>query len=80
MILHTVESGQGAPVVLLHGLFGAARNFGTVQRALAQRFRVLALDLRNHGSSPHAPGHALSHARSRRAGDAGQRVTRCRLR
>ena len=54
MILHATESGHGAPVVLLHGLFGSARNFGTVQRALAQRFRVLALDLRNHGASPHA--------------------------
>ncbi|MGA3401933.1 MAG: alpha/beta fold hydrolase [Acetobacteraceae bacterium] len=54
MILHTVEAGEGSPVALLHGLFGAARNLGVVQRALAPRFRVLALDLRNHGSSPHA--------------------------
>jgi esterase len=46
----------GAPaVVLLHGLFGQARNFGQIHRALAQRWRVLALDLRNHGASPHAP-------------------------
>jgi pimeloyl-ACP methyl ester carboxylesterase len=54
MILHAVESGEGPPVALLHGLFGAARNLGVVQRALASRFRVLALDLRNHGASPHA--------------------------
>lgn len=54
MILHAMESGQGAPVVLLHGLFGSARNFGAVRRVLAQRFRVIALDLRNHGASPHA--------------------------
>lgn len=56
MILHAVEAGEGPPVVLLHGLFGAARNFGAVQRALAPRFRVVALDMRNHGDSPHAPG------------------------
>lgn len=49
------EAGQGAPVVLLHGLFGHAGNFGTIQRRLAQRFRVIALDLCNHGASPHAP-------------------------
>src|ERR1700749_3599973 len=55
MILHAVEAGAGPPVVLLHGLFGAARNFGAVQRALAPRFRVIALDMRNHGDSPHAP-------------------------
>lgn len=55
MILHAVEAGEGAPVVLLHGLFGAARNLGVAQRALATRLRVIALDLRNHGASPHDP-------------------------
>ena len=54
MILHAIQAGEGAPVVLLHGLFGAARNFGAVQRALAPRFRVVALDMRNHGDSAHA--------------------------
>jgi pimeloyl-ACP methyl ester carboxylesterase len=55
VILHAVAAGQGPSLVLLHGLFGHAANFGTVQRKLAARFRVLALDLRNHGASPHAP-------------------------
>ncbi len=55
MILHAIQSGEGPPVVLLHGLFGAARNFGAVQRALTPRFRVIALDMRNHGDSPHDP-------------------------
>ena len=55
MILHGTEAGAGAPLVLLHGLFGAGRNFGALQRALASRCRVIALDLRNHGASPHDP-------------------------
>ena len=55
MILHSVQMGQGAPVVLLHGLFGSVRNFGAVQKSLAAANRVIALDLRNHGVSPHAP-------------------------
>lgn len=55
MILHAVEAGEGPPLLLLHGLFGQARNFGAVQRALAADRRVLALDLRNHGASPHDP-------------------------
>lgn len=55
MILHRVELGQGPPVVMLHGLFGTAANFGVVQRRLAPECRVLAFDLRNHGSSPHDP-------------------------
>ncbi len=54
MMLHAVERGEGAPLVLLHGLFGRAGNFGAMQRELARKFRVLALDLRNHGESPHA--------------------------
>jgi pimeloyl-ACP methyl ester carboxylesterase len=56
MRLALTEAGEGPPVVFLHGLLGAAQNFGSVQKALAARgHRVLALDLRNHGASPHAP-------------------------
>ncbi len=58
MILHAIEVGtprsEAAPVVLLHGLFGAAANFGAIQRRLASAGRVIAFDLRNHGMSPHA--------------------------
>jgi esterase len=54
MMLHVVEAGQGGPPLgLLHGLFGSARNFGSVQRAFARHRRTIALDLRNHGASPH---------------------------
>ena len=60
MLLHHLDAGNGPPVVLLHGLFGAARNFGTVQRALAPLFRTIALDARNHGASPH--GAAMDYA------------------
>jgi pimeloyl-ACP methyl ester carboxylesterase len=55
MILNSVEAGAGAPVVFLHGLLGAAQNFGAIQKALAATHRVIAMDLRNHGASPHAP-------------------------
>ena len=60
MRLHVIEAGTGPAVVILHGLFGAARNFATIQRRLAAHYRVLALDLRNHGESPHAPGMAYA--------------------
>ncbi|MEO7412795.1 MAG: alpha/beta fold hydrolase, partial [Opitutaceae bacterium] len=36
------------------GLLGSSRNWQTVGRDLASRFQVFALDLRNHGGSPHA--------------------------
>ena len=61
MLLHTIESGEGPPVIFLHGLFGMARNFGSAQRALSPRFRVLAMDMRNHGASPHEAGMAYPH-------------------
>ncbi|MFC7474297.1 alpha/beta fold hydrolase [Dankookia sp. GCM10030260] len=51
MRLNAVDLGEGAPLVLLHGLFGAAGNWGAVQKWLAGGRRVIALDLRNHGSS-----------------------------
>lgn len=54
MRLNVIEMGEGSPVLLLHGLFGAGRNWGGIQKRLAQRHRVLALDLRNHGESEHA--------------------------
>ena len=55
MILHTVRMGAGSPVVLLHGLFGAASNWGRVQRRLAADHTVLSIDARNHGASGHDP-------------------------
>jgi esterase len=44
----------GAPVVVLHGLLGSARNWTGIARQLADARRVFALDLRNHGRSPWA--------------------------
>jgi esterase len=42
------------PLLIVHGLFGSARNWGVIARHLADRRRVLAVDMRNHGSSPRA--------------------------
>jgi len=55
-LFHRDLGGTGAPpVVLLHGLLGSSRNWQTVGRDLAASRRVFALDLRNHGQSPHDP-------------------------
>lgn len=52
---HRDLGGAGLPpLVVLHGLLGSSRNWQTAGRDLAVRFHVFALDLRNHGSSPHA--------------------------
>lgn len=46
------EHGAGAPVVVLHGLFGSARNWTSIAKRLGETRHVFALDLRNHGDSP----------------------------
>jgi esterase len=52
---HRDLGGSGKrPLVVLHGMLGSSRNWQTGGRDLAEHFHVLALDLRNHGSSPHA--------------------------
>lgn len=60
MLLNALSLGDAAdgrpPLVLLHGLFGSARNWGQHQKALAAEGRqVVTMDLRNHGDSPHGP-------------------------
>ncbi len=53
--LHAQRLGEhGDWVLLLHGLFGDGDNLGALGRALSSRHRVLLVDLRNHGRSPHA--------------------------
>lgn len=42
------------PLVILHGMLGSSRNWQVAGRELAQSYHVHALDLRNHGQSPHA--------------------------
>ncbi len=53
MQLHYHSHGQGHPLILLHGLFGSADNWGTVAKQLSKSHQVISVDLRNHGRSPH---------------------------
>ena len=45
---------QGVPLVVLHGLFGSADNWRSHARQWQAQRRVVVVDLRNHGRSPHA--------------------------
>ncbi|RIK17883.1 MAG: 3-oxoadipate enol-lactonase [Anaerolineae bacterium] len=49
--------GQGEPILLLHGLGSCAEDWALQIPALAQRYRVIAADMRGHGHSdkPHGP-------------------------
>ena len=59
MRLNYSEQGVGDPVFLIHGLFGSLSNLGNLARALAPSYRVISVDLRNHGDSPHQPEMSL---------------------
>lgn len=47
------EIGEGAPIVILHGLFGSSDNWLSIAKVLAEEHKVYSLDQRNHGQSPH---------------------------
>jgi esterase len=53
-LFHRDLGGAGRPpLVILHGMLGSSRNWQTAGEDLAARYHVCALDLRNHGASPH---------------------------
>ena len=49
------DEGEGTPLVLLHGLM-AHGGFFREQHRLAERFRLIRIDLRGHGASAAVPG------------------------
>jgi pimeloyl-ACP methyl ester carboxylesterase len=47
------KSGTGRPLIILHGLFGISDNWAGLAKMWSEHFTVYAVDLRNHGQSPH---------------------------
>ncbi len=60
-----VEAPGSAPtrqMLLLHGIYGAGRNWGTIARRLVRArpdWRVVLVDLRSHGQSPRLAPHTI---------------------
>lgn len=61
MTLNYQISGQGSPVVLLHGLFGSLENLGGIKRELENQFQIIAIDLPDHGRSAHSQAFSYAH-------------------
>lgn len=66
LLLHCVDypathPTQALPLVVLHGLMGNADNWRAHARQWESQRRVIAIDLRNHGRSPHAEGMQYAH-------------------
>ncbi len=53
----TSPDGQ-PPLLIVHGLFGSARNWRIVAQHLADTRAVITVDLRNHGESRRDPDHS----------------------
>ncbi len=51
--LEMISYGEasGPPLVIAHGLFGSARNWGVLAKRMAVERPVIAVDMRNHGES-----------------------------
>jgi pimeloyl-ACP methyl ester carboxylesterase len=54
-MLNVIEHGQATEkpgLLIAHGLYGSARNWGVIAKRLSDDREVLAADMRNHGLSP----------------------------
>ncbi len=51
------DDTPGIPLVIAHGLFGSARNWGVIARRMAATRPVITVDMRNHGDSGWTPAH-----------------------
>lgn len=45
------------PILIAHGLFGSARNWGVIAKRLSDCRKVISVDMRNHGDSRWADSH-----------------------
>ncbi|MGH8728747.1 MAG: alpha/beta fold hydrolase [Burkholderiales bacterium] len=78
--LSYAEYGEGPPLIILHGMFGSARNWNSVAKRIAASRRVYAVDLRNHGNSPWADAmtyHDLAEESARIHRGTSARTDRC---
>lgn len=57
MKLNYKEFGEGQPLIILHGLMGMLDNWQAPAKMLWDDYRVIIVDLRNHGHSPQSDEH-----------------------
>ncbi|OMJ11219.1 Abhydrolase domain-containing protein [Smittium culicis] len=55
----SVEDSASSPLLLLHGLYGSKKNWTSLAKRLNKELErpIIALDMRNHGESPHILPH-----------------------
>lgn len=51
-MIHHGTPTQHPTLLIAHGLYGSARNWGVIAKRLSDERQVVAVDMRNHGQSP----------------------------
>ncbi|MFI2770222.1 Pimeloyl-ACP methyl ester carboxylesterase [Ruegeria faecimaris] len=62
-MLNTIIHGEPTdkpPLLIAHGLYGSARNWGVIARRLSDERQVVAVDMRNHANSMWTHDHGYS--------------------
>ncbi len=62
-MLNTIRHGAPTdrpPLLIAHGLFGSARNWGVIAKRMSDSREVVAVDMRNHGASPWSDDHSYA--------------------
>lgn len=64
MELYYRKDGSGAPLIIVHGLYGSSDNWLNIGKRLAKRHTVYMVDQRNHGRSPFSTEHTFDAMKS----------------
>ena len=62
-MLNTILHGDATdqpPLLIAHGLYGSGRNWGVIAKRLSDCRKVVAVDMRNHGSSARTETHTYA--------------------
>lgn len=59
-IHHDTAGADGRALMIAHGLYGSARNWGVIAKRLSDSRPVVAVDMRNHGDSPWDAAHGYA--------------------
>lgn len=60
-MINTIFTGNPTdkpPLLIAHGLYGSARNWGAIARRLSEDRQVISIDMRNHGESEWSDSHS----------------------
>ncbi|XP_076176752.1 sn-1-specific diacylglycerol lipase ABHD11 isoform X2 [Ptiloglossa arizonensis] len=57
------KNASKQPIVIMHGLFGSKNNWNSLSKAIHQQTdrKVITIDARNHGDSPHSADMSYKH-------------------